>query len=219
MKFVIALILMFRPLAAQVTYSPQPINFGSVKLGQTSAVLSSTLTNTGTDTLRFTGGSSMAGSPAFQYVTDNCTARPPGGTCVLQYRFAPKTVGSLVGANVVQTNHGAFPLNFTGIGVDTATAPPAVTDRTCQTMPPPVGCGLRAGFWAALGITPVNGTFGPWFILDSLGRPKQVVRVIVRDTTVLGVMPVFRLDLGVAGDSSACQRDAPNALRCILSKP
>lgn len=111
-------------LLAQVSYAPQPLAFGSVKLGQSSAVLSSTLTNTGPDTLKFLGGSSMTGSPAFHYVTDNCTARPPGTTCVLQYQFTPMLVGFVTGANVVQTNHGPFPLNFTGTGVDTVTAPP-----------------------------------------------------------------------------------------------
>lgn len=117
-------------LGAQVSYSPQPIAFGAVKLGASSAVLSSTLTNTGTDTLKFVGGSSMTGSPAFAYVTDNCSARPPGGTCVLQYRFTPTQVGPITGANVVQTNHGPFPLNFTGMGLDTMTAPPVSTSDT-----------------------------------------------------------------------------------------
>lgn len=303
----LAMLLLF----AQVSYAPQPIAFGAVKLGATSATLSSTLTNTGTDTLRFTGGSSMTGSPAFQYVTDNCTARPPGTTCVLQYRFTPTKVGPLTGANVVGTNHGFFPLNFTGTGVDTVTPPPVSTsdttlpwtlasrvhtrdsvcahatvtyagacgtkvaggmkgtitggpgkdvgwtfwlvrfdnsvtgwarqallaldtlgvppppppplvsvDLTCQTVPPPVGCGLRAPVWAAMGIAAVAGTYGPWYILDSLGRPRQVVRIVVRDTTPsVGVVPVFRLDIGVRGDSSACQRDAPNVIRCALTVP
>lgn len=130
-------LLLAAPLGAQVSYTPQPIAFGSVKLGAVSAPLSSTLTNTGTDTLKFCGGatlppactgrSTMTGSAAFQYVTDNCTARPPGTSCVLQYRFAPTQVGPVVGANVVQTNHGPFPLQFTGTGQDTVTVPPPPT--------------------------------------------------------------------------------------------
>lgn len=133
--FLIVACLLPTLVGAQVSYSPQPINFGSIKLGQTSAVLSSTLTNTGTDTLKFCGPlgtafpgcmgkSRMTDSVNFQYVTDNCSARPPGGSCVLQYRFAPKSVGPLTGANLIGTNHGLSSLNFTGVGVDTVIAPP-----------------------------------------------------------------------------------------------
>lgn len=161
MRLVIAPFLLFQPLAAQVSYNPQAIAFGAVKLGQTSAVVSSTLKNTGTDTLRFPGGSSMTGSSAFQWVTDNCTPRPPGGTCVLQYRFAPKSVGPLTGANIVMTNHGPFPLNFTGTGVDTVTPPPS---------PPSIVAGVRGN---PIAVTLVEGSATAVYAVaaDSLGQP------------------------------------------------
>lgn len=178
------LFLLAVSINAQVSYSPQPINFGSVKLGATSAVLSSTLTNTGTDTLRFTGGSSMAGSPAFQYVTDNCTPRPPGTSCVLQYRFAPKSVGSLTGANLVGTNHGFFPLNFTGIGVDTVTAPP----------PPPQSVVAGIGFGTSgVGLFPKDRYYVAAVPRDELGNALgAAVTWRLTDTTLLKLAQVVK---------------------------
>lgn len=157
------LLLLAAALQGQVTFSPQPIAFGKVKIGQTSATLTSTLTNTGTDTLKFCGamppgcvaGSSMTGSAAFQYVTDNCTARPPGTTCILQYQFKPTQVGPATGANVVQTNHGPFPLNFTGTGLDTVTPSPVAAMYAS-----PIAVTLQVGQE-----TPIEGV-----PLDSLGR-------------------------------------------------
>lgn len=124
--FLIAGCLLPALARAQVTYNPQPLAFGAVKLGAASAVLPTTVTNIGTDTLRFTGGSSMTGdTSAFHWVSETCSGKlAPGGTCVLRYRFTPKRVGSITGANLVGTNHGFFPLNLTGTGVDTVTAPP-----------------------------------------------------------------------------------------------
>lgn len=133
---IVALLLLAASLGAQVSYNPQPIPFGAVKLGTSSPILSSTLTNTGTDTLKFVGGSSMTGSSAFHYVTDNCLMRPPGTSCVLQYRFTPTQAGPVAGANVVQTNHGPFPLNFTGTGVDTVTPSPSVVTVTSVAVAP-----------------------------------------------------------------------------------
>lgn len=131
-------VLLAGPLAAQVSYSPQPLAFGAVKLGAASAILPSTVTNTGTDTLRFTGGSSMTGdTAAFHWVSETCVGKlAPGATCVLRYRFTPKRVGPLTGANLVGTNHGFFPLNFTGTGVDTVTPPPPVVKVTSVAVAP-----------------------------------------------------------------------------------
>lgn len=158
-------------LHGQASYNPQPINFGSVKLGQVSPVMSSTLTNTGTDTLKFPGGSSMqpptvpatgCSATGFCWVADNCSARAPGATCVLQYRFTPKSVGTLTGANVVMTNHGPFPLNFTGIGQDTVTASPPP--------PPSVVAGVRGN---PVSVTLVKGSGVYVYAVagDALGQP------------------------------------------------
>lgn len=167
-----SLLALILPLAlfAQ-SYNPQPINFGFVKVGQTSPVMTSTLTNTGTDTLRFPGGSSMAGSSAFQWVNDNCggNPRPPGATCVLQYRFSPKQVGVLTGSNVVMTNHGAFLVNFVGAGQDTTTTPSAVLSNK-------------------LIVWPDN-------LQPSLGTPPRAFYAILRDSTgalVPGVHSTWR---------------------------
>lgn len=134
----LSLLSLISPLAAQVSYNPQPLAFGAVKLGQASAILPSTVTNTGTDTLRFTGGSSMTGdTSAFHWVSESCVGKlAPGATCVLRYRFTPKRVGVISGANLVGTNHGFFPLNLTGTGLDTVTAPPSRVPVTSVAVAP-----------------------------------------------------------------------------------
>lgn len=88
-----------------------------------------------------------------------------------------------------------------GLGVDTITATaglarsrsivtvepaPPVPPRpllVCGVSPPPVGCGMSIGNWSLLGVRPTNQTYGPWFILDSLGYKFKTVRVVVTDTT------------------------------------
>lgn len=62
--------------------------------------------------------------------------------------------------------------------------PPPVSSLVCGAqVPPPVGCGLRAPLWMLLLGASTAGTFGPWYVLDSLDRPLRVVRVTVKDTT------------------------------------
>ena len=85
-----------------------------------------------------------------------------------------------------------------GIGIDTIAAaannvraysvvtvipaPPGPT-AVCGRTPPPPGCGMDPSWWASFGVGTTPGTYGPWFILDTLHYKRQTVRVVVTDTT------------------------------------
>ena len=95
--------------------------------------------------------------------------------------------------------NGLVTARSAGIGQDTvsATAPNGVrafflvnvpftqpvTPLCGLVVPPPVGCGLKSPTWSLMGIDTANGTYGPWYRLDSLGHPIKVLRVVQRDTT------------------------------------
>jgi len=141
------------PPSTSVTFTPQPLDFGTVDVGRSSPILSSTLTNTGAGPLNTCIGvtlpagcqarSSMTGSSSFQYYSDNCTSLAPGASCVLQYVFVPSAGGTVTGSNVIQTTGGPFPLTFVGVGTDTAPSQPpppgAVVATTVTIQPVEVG--------------------------------------------------------------------------------
>lgn len=62
--------------------------------------------------------------------------------------------------------------------------PPSAPPLCGADVPPRVGCGMRAPLWALLLGPPVAGTYGPWYVLDSLGQRQRVVRVTVKDTVL-----------------------------------
>jgi len=158
------------PPPARAEYYPQPLDFGPVRLGQSSDVLRSTLTNTGSTPFSSCGPdpmpsgclahSSMTGAPPFSYITDNCLTLASGASCVLQYRFTPTRVGVATGTNIVQTTGGPFPLNLVGTGVDTTTSPPPASGGVARLRPSPLAFSLIAG-----SETPVEAV-----PLDSAGR-------------------------------------------------
>ncbi len=146
MKLAALVLVLASPLAAQVGYTPQPLVFGSVKLGTTSITITTTLKNTSAAAFNFCGNagcvtaaglskSRMAGSSDFHYVTEAGCNNPfaAGATCTLSYNFKPTSVGSKIGSNIVATSAGEFAINFTGTGADTVTVPPPP-----PTPPPPI---------------------------------------------------------------------------------
>lgn len=166
------LLLLAAALQGQVTFSPQPIAFGTVKLGQTSAVDTVVLKNTGTVALNFCGAagcvtatgtslSRMVGSGDFRYVDEDGKCTNPfaaGATCKLWYRFTPTSVGNKTGGNIVATSLGEFTINFVGTAQDTVTQPP----------PSPVAAMYASPIAVTLQVgqeTPIEGV-----PLDSLGR-------------------------------------------------
>jgi hypothetical protein len=83
-----------------------------------------------------------------------------------------------VGVDTVRAHAGTL----VSAGIRVTVIPYVPPPPVCTTSPPPVGCGMRAPLWALLGVGTVARTYGPWFILDTLGYKRQAVRVVVTDT-------------------------------------
>lgn len=197
-KVILLLSCLVVPLGAQVTYTPQPVAFGAVKLGATSRVDTVTLTNTGTASFTFCGPagcttatgvskSHMVGSADFHYVgEDNKCAGTfaVGASCKLWYQYTPTKVGPASASNVVATSVGEFPLNFTGTGVDTVTPPPP---------PPPPVLKVTSVAVAPITVTVAVGEFTVQlygFRALSDGRGSATVATLLwssSDTTVVKV--------------------------------
>jgi hypothetical protein len=127
--------------APAVTFNPINVNFGTVTIGQQSAITNVQLTNSGTATLNFTGGGNAAitltGADAAQFAL----AAPTSGTdcrtiatlaaaasCNIGSRFAPTTEG-VKNANISVADDASgspqtVPLSGTGQGTPAVTFNP-----------------------------------------------------------------------------------------------
>jgi hypothetical protein len=82
--------------APAASLSPTSLNFGTVKVGTTSAPQTVTLTNTGTATLVVSG---VAASGDFAAVAGaGCASLAPGARCTITVTFAPTAAGTRAGA-------------------------------------------------------------------------------------------------------------------------
>ncbi len=89
-----------------VALSPSSLNFGSVSVGQTSAVQFVTIKNSGSASLIFTSRFSITGAFAFAG-QGNCAYKVvPGASCTISIKFSPTTAGVLTGTVTVHDNAG-----------------------------------------------------------------------------------------------------------------
>jgi hypothetical protein len=109
--------------------TPTTINFGSIRLGRTTA-LQVTVRNMSTTAL---GGFAGGGiGPPFNAVQDCAGGVPVGGTCAFTYSFAPTTTGPMSGNTSFSFNNGTQSLNVpialsgTGAGVPADVTPTSV---------------------------------------------------------------------------------------------
>lgn len=83
-------------LQAQLTLSPNPLDFGVVELNTNSTVTAVTLTNNGTADLDVTSVTAASGD--FALTTSTCGAAPfsltPTSSCTLSYQFSPTITGA-----------------------------------------------------------------------------------------------------------------------------
>jgi parallel beta-helix repeat protein len=101
--------------APAASFSPASLNFGAQVVGTTSAVQTSTLSNTGTDVMIISGIMS-AGDYA---QTNNCgTTLAVGASCSISVTFTPTAIGSRPGAITVNDNAPGNPhsVSLTGTG-------------------------------------------------------------------------------------------------------
>jgi hypothetical protein len=81
--------------AGILTLNPATINFGSVKVGVTSPILLTTLTNTGNASLTITGNPMSAGDFNWGGTgTCNDNTLAPGSSCTMSATFTPTTTGT-----------------------------------------------------------------------------------------------------------------------------
>ena len=110
-----------------VTLSPGSLNFGSQLVGSTSAIQSSTLTNTGTAVLSITG-ISPSGDFALAATGSSCPylggTLNVGGSCTIDVTFTPTTAGLRAGAITVTDNAADSPqgVSLSGTGIVLAPA-------------------------------------------------------------------------------------------------
>lgn len=111
------------------TASPTSLAFGSVQVGQSSAVQTVTLTNTGSQALTFSGISVAIGQTDFGQ-SNNCGATlAMGASCTVSVSFTPSTSGSRSGLLVALHNGpgGRTDVALSGTGTAPSATLPDVT--------------------------------------------------------------------------------------------
>jgi len=101
-----------------ISISPSTLNFGSVTVGQTSAVMYATLTNTGNAALTF-ASDSITGDFAFGGLGSCATTLAVGASCTYSAKFTPTAAGTRTGKITINDNASNTPqtVNLTGTGV------------------------------------------------------------------------------------------------------
>jgi hypothetical protein len=121
--------------AGILTLNPTSINFGSVTVGQTSPVLTTTLTNTGNASLTITNDSLSAGDFSWGgqgtcNSVNNTLA--PGASCLFSAKFTPTATGTRTGTIMIYStaSDSTVTLPLSGIGTTTAAGTLAVSPAT-----------------------------------------------------------------------------------------
>ncbi len=114
------------PAAGILTLNPTSISFGSVTVGQTSPILTTTLTNTGNASLTITSNPLSAGD--FNWGgTGTCNSvnntLAPGSSCLFSAKFTPTAAGTRTATILISStaSNSTVTLPLSGIGT-TATA-------------------------------------------------------------------------------------------------
>jgi hypothetical protein len=119
--------------AGILTLNPTSISFGSVTVGQTSPVLTTTLTNTGTASLTITSDSLSAGD--FNWGgkgTCNYNTLTPGSSCTYSAKFTPTATGTRTGTIMIYStaSNSTVTLPLSGIGTASTSSTLAVSPAT-----------------------------------------------------------------------------------------
>jgi hypothetical protein len=126
-KYASATVTVTASAIGTLTASPTSIAFGSIAVGSTSAILTTTITNTGNATVTFTSNA-ISGSFSFGGIG---TCNDPGGTlapsasCTFSAKFAPTAAGTINGSMTIGSNASnptvTVPLSGTGTTATTGT--------------------------------------------------------------------------------------------------
>ena len=100
--------------------APSSGNFGSVKIGTTSPVVSFTVTNDTTSTMGYLGYANLGEfylQPGTCHLVNGEPMLNPGKSCVFTAVFKPTKVGAVSGNLSIQTSSGTFNVPMSGTGV------------------------------------------------------------------------------------------------------
>jgi len=111
-----------------IDVSPLTVNFGDIEVGNTSALQTVTISNTGLGDLNISNlpNVSVDVSPAItQAASGTCSFAPfvlaPGSSCTLNYEFTPTTAGAINGISSITSNSTGSTtdtdLTFSGTGI------------------------------------------------------------------------------------------------------
>jgi hypothetical protein len=96
--------------------SPGSLTFGTTTVGATSSAQAITVTNTGTNTLTFSGVGIATGGSNYGS-SNNCGSVAVGGTCTVSVSFSPTTTGSIPGSvGFTHNGGGAAVVSLSGTG-------------------------------------------------------------------------------------------------------
>src|SRR3984957_9647021 len=126
-KYASASVTVTASAVGKLTAGPTSIAFGSIAVGSTSAILTTTITNTGNATVTFT---SDAISANFSWggigtCNDPGGTLAPGASCTFSAKFAPTAAGTINGSMTIASNASnptlTVPLSGTGTTATTGT--------------------------------------------------------------------------------------------------
>jgi hypothetical protein len=132
-KYASATVTVNAPAIGKLTLNPTSLNFGSVTVGQTSPVLTTTLTNTGNAPLTITSDSLTAGD--FNWGgqgTCNYNTLAPGASCTVSAKFKPTATGTRTGTITINStaSNSTLALPLSGIGTSATAGTLAVAPST-----------------------------------------------------------------------------------------
>ena len=153
-------------ILANVTLSPESLDFGATGIQTSSAAQTLTLTNGSSSTL---SGVSIAASGPFTE-TDTCGASvPPGASCSLSLVFQPNATGPQDGTvTVTSAGTGAMAVPLSGVGIAFNLVPVSSTSAS-------VSSGTTANY--TLQLVPVSGSVGNATISCSNPPPDSTCTV------------------------------------------
>lgn len=113
------------------TFAPSTLTFPTTLIGQSSAIQTSKLTNTGTGALGITSISSFGDFPE----TNNCpTSLAVGASCTLSVTYTPSVQGTEFGSVTVFTDSASFEVSLSLTGTGQAPVP-AITSLSIVSVP------------------------------------------------------------------------------------
>ncbi len=122
------------PSGPVASFSPNPLNFGSVSVGNTSSVAYLTLTNKGGSALSITGSYTITGANAADFAFAGVGSCPgvggtvaAGASCLISLKFTPKASGTRTAQVNVSDNASGSPQSVALTGTGSSTSGPVVS--------------------------------------------------------------------------------------------